>query len=84
MRALERLLKTDSLTEAKVRLASFAASGLYAWINAVRTYFFVYRDSASIRDKLMLADLQLKKLQENRNDVCTELKGLQQELINMR
>ena len=57
MRALERLLKTDSLTEAKVRLASFAASGLYAWINAVRTYFFVYRDSASIRDKLMLADL---------------------------
>ena len=45
MAEVERAMGENQLTEAKVYQASHTAKGLYAWINAVRTYFFVYRDS---------------------------------------
>lgn len=84
MKALEDLLRDQSLTEAKVSQAAHAASGLYAWINAVRTYYFVYRDSAPVRDKLLMADLQLKKLQEQRAQARADLLAIQNELKSMR
>ena len=50
-------MRAQSLTLASVTKASTAARGLYSWVNAVRNFYFVYRDSAPIRDKLIRADL---------------------------
>ena len=50
-------MRGKALSRASVAKASAAAQGLYSWVNAVRNYYFVYRDSAPIRDKLIRADL---------------------------
>ena len=54
---IEDICKNESLSQEAIERASAAAKGLYKWVNAIRTYFFVYRDSAPIRNKLIMADL---------------------------
>ena len=61
MQELEELLKEAKITEAKTSHASVAARGLYQWVNAVRNYYFVYQGSTIIRDRLVMADLQVEK-----------------------
>ena len=43
---LEILLQDESLSAAKVGHSSFAAKGLYRWVNAIRQYVIIYRESA--------------------------------------
>lgn len=39
---LEKIFKDNDLSEERVRTASRAAKGLFKWVNAIRTYYFVY------------------------------------------
>lgn len=64
--------------------SSKAAKGLYEWMNAIRTYYFVYRESAPIRNKLVMADLQLKRIKEKKRLHTEKLLMLQEELRKMR
>ena len=53
---LEEVLEETKLNLPSVKNASKAAEGLFKWISAVRNYYFVYKASEPIRDKLVCAD----------------------------
>ena len=57
MKQFELHLERENLTAKKVSSASVAAKGIFAWLMAVRNYYFVYRNTEPIRDKLIFADL---------------------------
>ena len=57
MKQFELHLEKENLTAKKVSSASVAAKGIFAWLMAVRNYYFVYRNTEPIRDKLIFADL---------------------------
>ena len=62
MKKLEVVYTEQKLDEDRVATASNAARGLVKWTNAVRTYYFVYKDALPIRNKLISADLVCAKL----------------------
>lgn len=81
---LEALLQDESLSDQKVKHSSMAARGLYQWVNAIRTYYFTYRDSAPARNKLIRADFQLKKIQQKKQGIIDEIDDISTELRLMR
>ena len=56
--AVDALFDREGLTREKIGHANMAALGIYEWVMACRSYFFVYKTSEPIRDKLIKADLQ--------------------------
>ena len=60
MRNLEGLIDTGDITPEKVKRATFATRGIFSWVMAVRNYFYVYKSAEPLRNKLILADRQLK------------------------
>ena len=76
MKELELLIKEAKINEARTTRASVAARGLYQWVNAVRNYYFVYQGSTIIRDRLVMADLQVKKYKEKKSAIAVEVCAL--------
>ena len=68
MQKLERLLLQDKISKDQIEHACSAAIGFYTWVNAVRNFYYIYKECEPTRDKLILADLQLSSMQERRND----------------
>ena len=66
MRKLEDLIATGEVTPEKVYKATYATRGIFSWVMAVRNYFYVYKSSEPLRNKLILADRQLKDFQDRR------------------
>ena len=66
MRELEALIATGEITPEKVKRATFATRGIFSWVMAVRNYFYVYKSSEPLRNKLILADRQLGDYQKRR------------------
>ena len=60
MQQLEDLIATGDLTPEKMLKATFATRGIFSWVMAVRNYFYVYKSSEPLRNKLILADRQLE------------------------
>ena len=58
---LEELIDTGEINAEKVQKATFATRGIFSWVMAVRNYFYVYKTSEPLRNKLILADMQLKE-----------------------
>ena len=81
---LEELLKGEEMSLDKIRYSTESAKGLFQWVKAIRNYYFVYRDSTHVRNKLMMADLQLKKILEKKVAIEDESRLLQDEIRKMR
>lgn len=81
---LEELLATGDLSAEKVQRASYATRGIYSWLMAVRNYFYVYRTSEPLRNKLILADLQLEEYNARKADNEARLRELELELKRLR
>ena len=60
--AVDTLFEKEELTREKIGHANMAALGIYEWVMACRSYFFVYKSSEPIRDKLIKADLQYRDI----------------------
>ena len=57
MRGLETLIGTGDISSEKVQKATFATRGIFSWVMAVRNFFYVYKTSEPLRNKLILADI---------------------------
>ena len=84
MKKLETLFIEENLSEVTVGKASKAAKGLYQWVNAIRTYYIVYGEAAPIRNKLIMADMQLTDIQAKADAIIAAREGLTDELNSMR
>ena len=56
MSQLEQVLDASNLEVEKVRRACKAAESIYNWVYAVRNYYFVYKGTEPLRNKMILAD----------------------------
>ena len=61
MQKLEDLIATGEISPERVYKATFATRGIFSWVMAVRNFFYVYKSSEPLRNKLILADRQLKE-----------------------
>ena len=66
MNKLEDLIATGEIDSQKVAAATFAIRGIYCWVMAVRNYYYVYKFSEPLRNKLILADKQLEEFQKRK------------------
>jgi hypothetical protein len=57
MTEVEELFDANTIDAEKVTKACVAARGIYQWVMAVRNYFFVYKNSEPLRNKLIKADV---------------------------
>ena len=64
--------------------ATRATKGFYSWVMAVRNYFYVYRTSEPLRDKLMLADIQMQNYQARKEENKRRLAELEQSLSHLK
>ena len=53
MTEVEKLFDEHTIDQQTVERASIAAGGIYQWVMAVRNYFFVYKNSEPLRNKLI-------------------------------
>ena len=51
---------------------------------AVRNYFYVYKTSEPLRNKLILADMQLKEYKSRKAENERRLKDLESKLLELR
>ena len=64
--------------------ATRATKGFYSWVMAVRNYFYVYRTSEPLRDKLILADLQMVEYEHRKEQNKSRLEELEQSLADLK
>ena len=81
---LEALIDTGEVSAEKVGKATFSTRGIYSWVMAVRNYFYVYRTSEPLRNKLILADLQLKEYERKKRENEDRLRMLEERLMTLR
>ena len=81
---LEALIDTGEVSAEKVGKATFSTRGIYSWVMAVRNYFYVYRTSEPLRNKLILADLQLKEYERKKRENEERLRMLEERLMTLR
>ena len=81
MRRLEELIDTGEINAAKVQKATFATRGIFSWVMAVRNYFYVYKTSEPLRNKLILADMQLKDYKQRKLENEKRLHELEEKLL---
>ena len=60
IKKLEEIMATGEIAPEKVQKATFATRGIYSWVMAVRNYFYVYKAAEPMRNKIILADMQLQ------------------------
>ena len=68
MKQLESLLQEEHIDNQMVNYASTAAKGMFAWIMAVRNYFYIYYECEPTRDKLIMADLQIESIKKRQKE----------------
>ena len=56
---LEDILAEGDLTVEKIERSCSKAMGLFEWVMAIRNYYYVYRHTVPLRDKVIQADLQM-------------------------
>lgn len=84
MKKLEGLIESGNISAEKVQKATHATSGIYSWLMAVRNYFYVYRASEPLRNKLILADMQLAEYKRRKAENEKRLKSLENELHKLK
>lgn len=84
MRKLEELIDTGEISAEKVQKATFATRGIFSWVMAVRNYFYVYKTSEPLRNKLIMADMQLKEYKKRKADNEKRLRELEFKLVELR
>lgn len=80
IRMLEGLIETGDIAPLKIQKATFATRGMYSWVMAVRNYFYVYKTSEPLRNKLILADIQLQEMKDRKAENQRRLSQLEKML----
>ena len=84
MQNLEDVLESGNLDAEKVKTACKAAENIFHWVLAVRNYYFVYKTTEPLRNKMILADVQLIKLKKEENSNTDIIDRLKVELEGIR
>ena len=58
MIAVEEVLQDSSYSYEKARTASVAATGLFKWVNAARTYFVIFKEIEPRREAFIQSEKQ--------------------------
>lgn len=61
MMEVEEVLSNGNYSYEKARTASVAATGLFKWVNATRTYFVIFKEIEPRRDAFMLSQKQYEE-----------------------
>ena len=56
MMAVEEVLQNEHYSYEKARTASIAATGLFKWVNAARTYFVIFKEIEPRREAFILSE----------------------------
>lgn len=84
MTNLEEVLEKSELEAEKVRKACKAAESIYHWVLAVRNYYYVYKNTEPLRNKMILADTQLIRLRRDKTGSTDLIDKLKAELQGIR